>query len=101
MKDMKRPEEPAGPLILGAYGAALACGVLALLVFGRSASDAELILYLIGVGVGGFGLWRNWKRDKVLGSGPIALGTACTSCQRSFSVSVGINRSLGGCLLGR
>ncbi|HBG98066.1 MAG TPA: hypothetical protein DDY29_04845 [Rhodobacteraceae bacterium] len=65
MKDMKRPEEPAGPLILGAYGAALACGVLALLVFGRSASDAELILYLIGVGVGGFGLWRNWKRDKV------------------------------------
>lgn len=64
MKDMKRPTEPAGPLILGAYGAALAGGVLALVVFGPSATRPELILYALGAAVGGFGLWRNWKREE-------------------------------------
>jgi hypothetical protein len=64
MKDMKRPEEPAGPLLLGAYAAALGCGVIALVAFGRGASTGELILYALGVVIGGFGLWRNWKREE-------------------------------------
>jgi hypothetical protein len=64
MKDMKRPDEPAGPLILGAYGAALVGGAGALVLVGRSATQAELILYGIGVVVGGLGLLRNWNREK-------------------------------------
>ena len=64
MKDARRPKEPAGPIVLGAYGAALAGGAVCLVAFGRGASTEELVLYGIGVVVGAGGLWRNWKREE-------------------------------------